>query len=174
MRLADIRRTTTEGASAAPARTQQQHQQHQQRQRQQQQQQQQEEQQQQHIMRANNYNPRRRVFQHYRPSTSVFHIRNLAMVVFAGTILALYIMTFSSGPHKDMNFKGGDKGPGAQLTAAGAGRKRGQAALGETEYNQNPPFHVVFSTVCRAIDLPNLKKSPSGILWAPPVLIPPI
>lgn len=68
------------------------------------------------------------------------------MVVIAGTILALYIMAFSYGPRKA--FKGGDQGPGAQLNAARAGRKRGQSALVETEYNQNPPFHVAFSTSC--------------------------
>ena len=98
-------------------------------------------------MRANN-NPRRRVFQHYRPAASLFPLRNLAIVVFVGMILALYIMAFSYGPHEDMEFKGGgDKGPGAQLAAAGAGKKRGDAALVETEYSQDPPFHVVFSTV---------------------------
>jgi len=104
-------------------------------------------------MRAND-NPRRRAFQHYRPATSIFRVRNLAIVVFVGMILALYIMAFSYGPHEGMEFKGGsDKGPGAQLAAAGAGKKQGDAALVETEHNQDPPFHVVFSTVRRANDL---------------------
>lgn len=115
-------------------------------------------------MRANNNNARRRVFQHYRPAASVFRLRNLAIVVFVGMILALYIMAFSYGPHEDMQFKGGggDKGPGAQLTAAGAGKKRGEGTLVETEYSQDPPFHVVFSTVRRVIDLPNSKKPVGG------------
>jgi len=122
-------------------------------------------------MRANN-NPRRRAFQHHRPATSIFCVRNLAIVVFVGMILALYIMVFSYGPHEGMEFKGGgDKGPGAQLAAAGAGKKRGDAALVETEYNQDPPFHVVFSTVRRANDLcgcrpPQFEKARLGVRYA--------